>query len=83
MPEILLGVGEGLSNPQLCCVYFANRGREVKLYQAADHARCKIRAVGIVANILGQHFFATVWSREARLDGYLTHKRTPYLQLNY
>jgi len=74
---------EELSNPQLCCVYFANRGREVKLYQAAHHAGCKIRAVGIVAKILGQYFFSTVWSREARLDGYLTHTRTPYLHLNY
>ena len=63
------------SSLQLCGVFFANRGHEAKLHQAAEHARCEIGAARIVANILSELLFAAVWSFEARFNSYLTHEK--------
>ena len=52
---------------------FANRSHQPQLYQAADHASRKIGAIRIVAEILGEPFFAAVRSLEAGLNGHLTH----------
>jgi hypothetical protein len=51
-------------------VLVANHGHLAKLHNATEHVSGNIGAVGVVANVFCQNFFAAVWSRDARLNCY-------------
>ena len=48
----------------------ANHGHEAELRNATEHASTNIGTPRVVANVFRENFFATVWSRNARLNRY-------------
>jgi len=58
-------------------VLVANGCEKAELHRASEHVGNKIRTSRVVAEILNEQFFAPVWSREARLDHYLTNGESP------
>jgi hypothetical protein len=66
-----------LWNLQQRCVHIANRNHKAELNQAAKNAGCEVRAIRIIAEILGKLLFIAVRGREARLNGDPTHDDYP------
>jgi hypothetical protein len=58
-------------------VLIANGSDKVEFRHASEHLACNIRTARVVAEVLGEQFFATVRSREARLDRYLRNGEIP------
>jgi hypothetical protein len=52
-------------------VLIANDSDKVEFGHASEHLACNIRTARVVAEVLGEQFFAPVRSRQARLDRYL------------
>jgi len=58
-------------------MHIANRRHKAELNQAADQASSEVRAIRIIAKILGELLFITVRGRQARLNGDPTHDDYP------
>ena len=51
-------------------VLVANHGHDAKLHNATERVSGNIGTARVVANVFREDFFATVWSRDARLNRY-------------
>jgi len=60
-------------------VFLAHNGGQAKVSEASKHLGSNIGTVLVVTEVLGEQFFASVWSGEARLDGYPRNWRIPQL----
>jgi hypothetical protein len=58
-------------------VLIANDSDKVEFGHASEHLACNIRTARVVAEVLGEQFFAPVRSLEARLDRYLRNREIP------
>ena len=58
-------------------MHIANRRHKAELNQAADQASSEVRAIRIIAKILGELLFIAVRGRQARLNGDPTHDDYP------
>jgi hypothetical protein len=76
-PSKLISSGTVELRPRFGCVVIANGSDKVEFRHASEHLACKIRTARVVAEVLGEQFFAPVRSREARLDRYLRNGEIP------
>jgi hypothetical protein len=60
-------------------MHIANRRHKAELNQAAEYAGSEVRAIRIIAEILGKLLFVAVWGHKARLNSDPTHGNYPQI----
>jgi hypothetical protein len=58
-------------------VFLANDRGQAKVREASEHLGSNIGTVLVVAEVFSEQFFASVRSREPRLDGYPRNRESP------
>jgi hypothetical protein len=75
--DLRAGLAAGLLLARLRRVFLANNRGQAKVGEASEHLGGNIGTVLVVAEVFGEQFFVSVWSREARFDGYPRNRRIP------
>jgi hypothetical protein len=58
-------------------VFLANNRGQAKVSEASEHLGSNIGTVLVVAEVFGEQFFTSVWSRKARFNGYPWYGESP------
>jgi hypothetical protein len=64
-------------------VFLANNRGHAKVREASQRLGSNIRTILVVAEVFGEQFFASVWSREARFNDYPRNGDPPIECFNY
>ena len=63
--------------PRLRRVFLANNRGQAKVCEASEHLGSNIGTILVVAEVFGEQFFASVRSREARVNGHSRNGESP------
>ena len=74
---MLASLREAVSRLRFGCVLVTNDRDEAELRCVSEHAGSNVGTARVVAEIFSEYFFASVRSREARLDRHLRNGQSP------